>query len=229
VCGLKIPVSGVQFSPCPPFLFGTYVVPTVAPTAARARKSSDPLWLGPLVHAEMGSYPGGCVRTAPPRRLRAFVVPLPLQPQQDRTLALVGLGAVRSGPWPGGRRPHRGRAFRRRSLQNAPLEVAAPGEGLPFVPKQLGRDQRPGNRRTIHADECPRRTVRLRVNGTREQFLPGAGFAGNEDRGIHGRDLRHLRQNPTQCFRRTHDLPTDGSPVDRVSQSEAWRHERSRA
>jgi hypothetical protein len=41
--GLKIPVSGVQFSPCPPFLFGSYTSPMepspsrLCPNFARAR------------------------------------------------------------------------------------------------------------------------------------------------------------------------------------------------
>ena len=51
-----------------------------------------------------------------------------------------------------------------------------------LVAKELRGNQRRRNRRTVHADECAGRPARVLVDGSCDQFLPGSGFARNQDR-----------------------------------------------
>src|ERR1700735_2650573 len=57
---------------------------------------------------------------------------------------------------------------------DAPLQ--GPGEGAFLMAKKLGCNQRRRNSSTVHANECPRRTIRSFVNRTSNQFLSGSGF-----------------------------------------------------
>src|SRR6266851_6438594 len=78
---------------------------------------------------------------------------------------------------------------------DAPLQ--RPGEGAFLMAKKLGRNQRRRNRRAVHADERPRRTIRSSMNRASNQFLSGPGFTRNEHCGISRRNFRHLRQHLT--------------------------------
>ena len=86
--------------------------------------------------------------------------------------------------------------------------------------EQFRRDQGLRNRRAIHADEGPRRSFRLGVNGASDQLLPGAGLAGDEHRRIGRRHLGDLRQDSPQRAGRADDLLEHRRPGDLLAQGE---------
>ena len=68
------------------------------------------------------------------------------------------------------------------------------GEGATLVAEKLGFKQSAGDGRAIDFDESALATRAQIVNGSRDQFLAGAGFAGDRERRSAGRshdfDLR---------------------------------------
>jgi hypothetical protein len=73
-------------------------------------------------------------------------------------------------------------------------------------PKSLGGQKGVWNGGAIHLDEWPLRPPRPAVDGPCDEFLPGAGLAGNEDGGIRGRDLFHAFEHPAHRARLPDDL-----------------------
>src|SRR5262245_548786 len=73
------------------------------------------------------------------------------------------------------------------------------GESAFLVTKEFTLEQASGNSSTVYLDQgalAPRAEV---VNGARNQFLTGAGFALNKNRRIRRRHRLHLLQNPRQA------------------------------
>src|ERR1035438_6297335 len=72
------------------------------------------------------------------------------------------------------------------------------GEGAFFVAEHLTLQQAGGNGGAVELDEGALAARAQVVDGTGEEFLAGAGFAVDEDRGIGGRDGFHLLQDSIQ-------------------------------
>ena len=69
-----------------------------------------------------------------------------------------------------------------------------PGERAAFIAEQLALDQVFGQRRAIDGDEGPARPGTRGVNGLRQEFLAGAGFALHQNAHAGIEQPRHLRQ-----------------------------------
>jgi hypothetical protein len=68
------------------------------------------------------------------------------------------------------------------------------GERTFFVPEELGLDQFCGDSRAIESDEGAFVARGFLVNGARDQFFSGAGFAEDADAGFAGGDAVNLRE-----------------------------------
>src|SRR6202040_1746893 len=74
------------------------------------------------------------------------------------------------------------------------------------------------NRRTVYADERLARTLRMLVYGASNQFFSGAGFAGDEHRGIGGGHFHDAREHALQGWRRAHNLLKHERLIDLLPQ-----------
>src|SRR5262249_54196209 len=81
------------------------------------------------------------------------------------------------------------------SFKTAQTSLGRAGECALFMPEQFGSEQSRRDRRAIHADKRPRRTVRLLVNGASKQFFASSGGAQNEDRRVRRRHFSDLPQD----------------------------------
>src|SRR5712675_1303962 len=95
-------------------------------------------------------------------------------------------------------------------------------EGAFLVAKQLRRDQGGGNRRTVYADERLAGTLRVLVYGASNQFFSGAGFAGDQHRGIGGGHFHNARQHGLQGWRRSHNLLKHECLIDLLPQRKVF-------
>jgi hypothetical protein len=69
------------------------------------------------------------------------------------------------------------------------------GERAPFVAEEFAREEFSGEQAAIDGDERAVATWRAAVNGPGDQFLARAGFTGDENRGIGGRDKAGISQH----------------------------------
>ena len=81
-------------------------------------------------------------------------------------------------------------------LLEPPLAVAdRAGERAAHVAEQLGLEQRLGNRAAVERDEAVHAPRAVVVNRARDDFLAGAGLAGDENRAVGRRDgFEQLKQ-----------------------------------
>ncbi len=79
------------------------------------------------------------------------------------------------------------------------------GECTLFMAEELRGDQGGWNSGAVHAHKHTRCSVRTLVDGPRDQLLPGAGFASNEDSRIRGSNLGNVGE---------HGAQTSGDPDD---------------
>src|SRR5258708_28651000 len=93
-----------------------------------------------------------------------------------------------------------------RQLKAALASLHRAGESAFLVAKQLRGDQGGRNRRTVYTDERLAGTLRVLVYGASNQFFSGAGFAGDQHRGIGGGHFHNAREHPLQGWRRPHNL-----------------------
>src|SRR2546428_6361334 len=85
-----------------------------------------------------------------------------------------------------------------RSLFDAPLPGAdRAGKRAAHVPEQLCLEERLRNRAAVQRDEAERTARAAVMNGARDDFLAGAGLAGNQNgAGRSGDRLEELKQGP---------------------------------
>ena len=79
-------------------------------------------------------------------------------------------------------------------LEAADFLVDGAGEGAAFVAEEFGFEQAGGNRGAIHFDEGALFARAEIVDGARDEFFAGAGFAEDENGAAGGRDEFDLRQ-----------------------------------
>src|SRR5215470_4401442 len=96
------------------------------------------------------------------------------------------------------------------------------GECALFMPEQFGGEQSRRDRRAIHADKRPRRTVRLLVNGASKQFFASSGFTQYEDSRVRRRHFSDLPQRRMYGLRRTDDLFEHRGMVDFFAQRQVF-------
>src|SRR5258708_21017760 len=95
-------------------------------------------------------------------------------------------------------------------------------EGAFLVAKQLRRDQGGRNRRTVYADERLAGTSRVLVYGASNQFFSGAGFAGDQHRGIGGGHFHNAGEHALQGWRRSNHLRKHERLIDLLPQRKVF-------
>ena len=73
-------------------------------------------------------------------------------------------------------------------LEFANAAIGRAGEGAAFVTEQFAFQEIAGNGGAIHCDERFVGAIAVLINGARDEFLAGAGFAANQDRDRSARD-----------------------------------------
>src|SRR5262249_61547907 len=78
-------------------------------------------------------------------------------------------------------------------------------ERAPFVPEQLGGDQRRWNGSTVDSDEAVRRSPRAMVDRTSDELLPSPGLARDQHCGVWVGDELHLVKHVPHGLALTHE------------------------
>src|SRR5512133_3637846 len=81
-----------------------------------------------------------------------------------------------------------------RSFKTADPSLRCASKCTFFMSEEFRSNQRRRNRGAIHSDKSSPGTVRLLMNSSRHQFLPGSCFAQNQNSGIGRSDLPHLEK-----------------------------------
>jgi len=105
-----------------------------------------------------------------------------------------------------------------RQLKTAPSLLQSAGKCPLLVAKQFRGDERRRNCGAIDGNKRVASTLRTLMYGSRNQFLPSAGFARNQHRRIGGSNFHDARKDSFQSGRGTHNLLKHEDLIDLLPQ-----------